>query len=434
MLELGQREWLIEQLDPDSIDDSELEGRLQAYPSLPMSGQEVLDYFGWYNVSAVIKELRTARLVRAVHSRRQLFERMVEFWTDHFNITGDGGDARFLKTVDDREVIRAHAMGRFPDMLRASAKSGAMLSYLNNDTNEAGHPNENYARELMELHTLGVDGPYTEQDVRELARCLTGWTYVHADDSGDFGEFRFDANFHDDGEKVVLGHVIAPGGGQSDAEFVLDVLADHPSTARHIASKLVRWLISYDPPAGIVNRVAQVYLNTGGSIPDMLRTIFASQAFERARRFDRPKYKRPFHFAVSLLRTFDVPLDSPEDVLWQIRLLGQTPYAWKAPNGFPDDLGAWAPNLLPRWMFSSMLCNGWMMGTSYPINNIVNRFSQIPRQAWANHIDTLLTGRSMSRDDLAELRDFTSSFNSPSDGDVLQVLELAASSPSFQLY
>ncbi len=235
--ELGYDGWLAEQLDYESLDDAGLESVLgDAFPTINLSSQQILErYVG--DPGTPIFHLINARLYRAIYSRRQLFERMVTFWSDHFHTALFSDAGYLLKPVDQREVIRRHALGSFRELLHASARSPAMLVYLTNDSNVKGHPNENYARELMELHTMGADQGYTQRDVIEVARCFTGWT-LRGPGSGQFGEFFFDAASHDDGEKTVLGQVIPAGGGIEDGERVLDILAGHFRTSRFIAEKL----------------------------------------------------------------------------------------------------------------------------------------------------------------------------------------------------
>ena len=194
---------------------------------------------------------------------------MVEFWTDHFNISVQKGDCWFLKIVDDREVIREHALGNFRELLGASAHSPAMLVYLDNQENHKDAPNENYARELMELHTLGLSGGYTQSDVMELARCLTGW---RVKEHFWKGKLKFEPDFHAPGPKTVLGHTIQPG-GETELEQVLDILANHPSTARTIATKLARRFLADDPPPGIVDKASLVFQETSGDIKAVLRVI-----------------------------------------------------------------------------------------------------------------------------------------------------------------
>ena len=228
---------------------------------------------------------------RQMFSQRQLYEVMVEFWSDHFNIHLVNGLGPTLKPEDDRQVIRAHALGNFRDLLHASAKSPSMLFYLDNFFNLASAPNENYARELMELHTLGVDGGYTENDVKEVARCFTGWSIrFPGDTSGDYGTFVFLPAVHDNNAKVVLQNSITAGGGQSDGEQVLDILAAHPSTAQFIATKLCRRFISDTRTQPVIDAVAAAFTQSGGDIKTTLRALFATDAFRNTAdlKFTRP--------------------------------------------------------------------------------------------------------------------------------------------------
>src|SRR2546422_5567793 len=222
---------------------------------------------------------------------------MTGFWTDHLNINLEKGDCIYLKPSDDRLVIRAHALGNFKELIRASATSPAMLVYLDGKENrKAGPndvPNENYARELLELHTLGVEGGYTQSDVYEVARCLTGWRLRTGWRKG---TVYFDPSLHDDGEKHVLGQLIPAGGGAADLDRVVEIVCKHPSTARHIATKLVRRFVSEAVPAPLVTRGAAVFTATNGDIKSLLRTILNSDEFKAAQGV---KFKRPFQFIVS---------------------------------------------------------------------------------------------------------------------------------------
>ncbi|MEM8711063.1 MAG: DUF1800 family protein, partial [Planctomycetota bacterium] len=238
---LGYQGWLAGQLDPPSVSDSALDSRLAGYPWMGMDAASLRQAYGgggW----RLSEESKAVRILRAVHSKRQLFERVVELWNDHFNVPFTAQDANYLRPVYEESVIRRHAMGDFPSLLNAVAQSPAMGAYLDQDSNRAGQPNENYARELLELHTLGEGNGYTEQDVREVARCFTGWTYVRHWEPGEFGTFRFDATAYDPGTKLVLGQTIQPA-GRLDGLRVLRMLALDPRTARFVSAKLVRWFL-----------------------------------------------------------------------------------------------------------------------------------------------------------------------------------------------
>ncbi len=340
---LGYEGYLDYQLDYRAIDDRELEDALAAaLPSLSLSAAELFSRYR-ENQGVPAFELIAASVYRALYSPRQLFERMVVFWTDHFNIHLFSDAQPLLKPVDDRQVIRRHALGKFPDLLSASAHSPAMLIYLTNDSNVKGAPNENYARELMELHTLGADNGYTQKDVREVARCFTGWGIAGAR-SARPGEFEFDPSRHDNGTKKVLGRTISEGGVR-DGERVLEILAGSRRTAKFLARKLLVYFWGYEPRKKDVNRVAASYMKTGGDIRAMLRVVLKRGRLERA----RPKLKRPFHLTTSALRGLFARLDNPGHLLESLFGAGHLPFNWPPPNGYPDSQGFWSGFVLPRW-------------------------------------------------------------------------------------
>ena len=279
---------------------------------------------------------------------------MVEFWSDHFNIHLVNGLGPTLKPADDLQVIRSHALGNFRDLLHASAKSPSMLFYLDNFLNVASAPNENYARELMELHTLGVDGGYTETDVKEVARCFTGWTFVFPPNV-DYGTFIFDLNAHDAAAKAVLQNIISAGGGQTDGEQVLDILAAHPSTAQFIATKLCRRFISDTPTQAGIDAVAEAFTISGGDIKDTLRALFATDAFRNSADL---KLTRPAEYLAGLVRTLAPDTSYPTDdgllFFFAQSILGQVPFYWPTPDGYPDEQSYWASTggMLNRWRLS----------------------------------------------------------------------------------
>ncbi|HKC83590.1 MAG TPA: DUF1800 domain-containing protein, partial [bacterium] len=305
LLSLGSTAWIETQLNPQRIEDTEAEHVLRRFPTLQEPAGELYEY----KPRVLLRELVRSTILRAALSRRQLTEVMVEFWSDHFNIDIGKGDCAWLKVADDCEVIRAHALGRFPDLLRASALSPAMLWYLDGRVNRRARPeerpNENYARELLELHTLGVHGGYTQGDVMEVARCLTGWT-VRPRSGFRKGRVEFHTHEHDDGAKTVLGRRIAAGGGERDFQDVLDLVASHPMTSRHIATKLCRRFIADEPPETAVAAVAETFRTSGGDIRQTLRTLLTLSEFVSAR---GTKLKRPFHYLVSALRSTDALTD-----------------------------------------------------------------------------------------------------------------------------
>lgn len=353
---VGIDTYLEQQLDYTQIDDGDLEATIQSLFPLSLQTPEQLITGFPDNIPAVALQMTGAAQYRQIFSRRQLYEVMVEFWSDHFNIHLLNGLGPTLKPEDDLQVIRAHALGNFGDLLRASAHSPAMLFYLDNYLNQASAPNENYARELMELHTLGVDGGYTETDVKEVARCFTGWTIrFPGDTSGAYGTFAYVPAIHDNDAKVVLQNTITAGGGQGDADQVLDILATHPSTARFIATKLCRRFISDTPDQASIDAVASAFTQSGGDIKDTLRAVFATQEFRTSADL---KICRPVEYLSGLIRALapDTPYPTDNGQLFYFAqlIMGQLPFNWPTPDGYPDEQSYWASTggLLNRWRLS----------------------------------------------------------------------------------
>lgn len=346
---LGFHGYLNYHLSPSKIDDRQTQNFVgNSYPLLSQTVDEL------YNLDQndTMNQLIESSVYRAAFSKRQLYERMVEFWSDHFNIAWN--EVRYLKVVDDRDVIRKHALGKFGDLLKASAHSPAMLEYLDNTRNRRTTLNENYAREIMELHTMGADGGYTQTDVRELARCLTGWTM-----SGR-GVFNFDPNGHDFGEKTVLGQTIpsmpASAGeqGKEDGDFMLDVILAHPSTARFVSRKMLRFLLQYDPSPAQVDAVAAVYTATKGDIPSMVRAVLSPGNLNAS----PPKYRRPYTFVLAALRGVVNPgaVAQVTTVAGRyLRNLGQPMFGWQPPDGYPDRADYWAGGVQQRWNFATYI-------------------------------------------------------------------------------
>jgi len=269
--------------------------------------------------------------------------------------------AALLADAYSRSLNRPYAMGRFRDLLYASARSAAMLRYLDNISNTRFGPNENYARELMELHTLGVEGGYTEQDVAEVARCFTGWRF-----DGATLDFRFVPDKHDEGEKTVLGHQLPAGQGVADGEQVLEILLAHPSTARFIAGKLVRRLVADDPPETLVSRVADAFISTDGDIRSLLRTIFVSDEFRAS---VDARMKRPVEYVCAAVRALVPNIEDYKQrlVLYALQALGQVPFEWPTPDGYPDTADYWASamGMTERWEFAVQLAAARAAGTSH---------------------------------------------------------------------
>lgn len=433
---LGAEAWLERQLAPETIDDAALDARLAPYGWLGRTATELRSQYGGGGGWTLSEQSKAVRLLRAVFSERQLLERVVDLWNDHFNVPFSAQDANFLRPPHEEHVIRAHALGTFPELLRAVARSPAMGAYLDQDSNAVGAPNENWARELLELHTLGHGSGYTEVDVREVARCFTGWGYVRHWQSGPFGTFRFDAARHDAGEKVVLGHVIPAGGGVEDGDRVLDLLLADPRTPRFVAGKIVHWFLGAEAAAATdaVARVEATYLATGGSIRAMVRTCLEPRTLAAAQPWRRTRLKRPFHWAVSLLRAVGARVTVPTTGVYALEGLGQVPFEWPDPDGYPDDAGAWISGLTPRWHFASLLLNGWASWVRVDAAELLGLCAGAGPDLWPRAIDAALTSGAMSESD----RDALTRFVTAAPGSSTQVLvgafELAASSPSFQQY
>ena len=322
--------------------------------------------------------LAEAKLLRAVYSKRQLNEVMTDFWFNHFNVFAGKDHEPALLPAYENDVIRAHALGSFRELLFATAHSPAMLIYLDNWRSTAADApkkgkgaqakngrglNENYARELLELHTLGVDGGYTQADVTEVARCFTGWSV--ADPNLD-PTYVFHPRAHDNGEKHVLGQVIAAGGGERDGEQVLELILRNPSTAHFLASKLVRRFVSDDPPPALVDRVAAVYLATlpaGGDIRSMLRAIFSSPEFW-SRRALKSKMRSPLELIAASARALDANIGDPIPLAKQLGRIGEPLYAFAPPTGYGDTAQTWTASgaLLARIDFGLALAAGQIDG------------------------------------------------------------------------
>ena len=322
----------------------------------------------------VARDLTEAKLLRAVYSSRQLEEVLDDFWFNHFNVFLDKGADRYLVTEYERDSIRPHVLGKFHDLLEATAKSPAMLFYLDNwqsvgpNAPGAGRGNaqrrrglnENYGRELMELHTLGVNGGYTQKDVTEVARCFTGWT-INQPQRG--GKFVFNPRLHDNGEKVVLGVRIPAGGGESDGEKVLDILAHHPSTARFVSRKLAMRFVADDPPESLVARMADTFQKTDGDIRAVLETMLKSKEFWSEGAY-RSKMKSPLEMVASAVRAVDGNVDFAFPLVNQVAQLGEPLYRKIEPTGYSNSSKEWmnSAGLMARMNFALQLADNKIPG------------------------------------------------------------------------
>jgi uncharacterized protein (DUF1800 family) len=334
-------------------------------------------------------DLSEGKMYRAILSNRQLEEELVDFWYNHFNVFLDKGSDRFLVPTYEREAIRPHVLGRFRDLLEATAKSPAMLFYLDNwESVGPGAPNrrpgakkpvrglnENYARELMELHTLGVDGGYTQKDVTEVARCFTGWTIRQPREGGDFF---YNDRVHDKGAKVVLGVTIPAGGGKEDAEKVLDILAKHPATARFISKQLAQRFVADDPPPKLIDKMARTFRDKNGDIREVMKTMLTSDEFFSEAAY-RVKVKSPFEMIVSAVRATGAQVDFAFPLANQIAQLGEPLYRKLEPTGYANTSAEWINSaaLLARMNFALSLAQNKQPGVKLD----VSRFSSDPAEA-----------------------------------------------------
>jgi uncharacterized protein (DUF1800 family) len=367
-------------------------------------------------------QLQSERVARAVASERQLEEVMTDFWLNHFNVfAGKGPPQPYYLVEYERDVIRPNALGNFRDLLSAVAKSPAMLFYLDNARSmaDSSRPrlagrgrggmlerrlqqargtglNENYGRELLELHTLGVDGGYTQQDVLNVARALTGWT-IKPPATG--GGFIFRPEMHDAGEKIVLGRKLAAGRGMEDGEDVLDIVARSPATARYIATKLVRRFVADDPPQALINDAAAVFLKTKGDIREVVRTIVTSNELYSQRAF-RSKVKSPFEVVVSAMRALNAQPDPTPRTAQAIAFLGQPIYGHQAPNGYPETGDAWMNTgaILNRINFGMAVAANRIPGLNFAALPGIDSLRNAPREKQVDAVVSLLLSGSASPD------------------------------------
>jgi uncharacterized protein (DUF1800 family) len=387
-LAAGRESWLERQLHPESIDDSALATRLEpllavtlpldalfrafptprekrerADPADSLARRRLRDEMRAAEEASprrIGAELAAARLQRAVYSERQLEAVMTDFWFNRFNVYWGKGLDRWLVPDYEREAIRPHVFGRFEDLLSATARHPAMLFYLDNWRNGAPEFNENYARELLELHTLGIDGGYTQADVEAAARAFTGWSIAFR---GDVPEFRFRNPLHDAGEKRFLGHDLPAGRGIEDGEDVLAILARHPSTARHVARDLVEAFVSDDPPAALVDRLTRVYLDSDGDLREVTRALFTAPEFYAAGTRNA-KVKSPFELVASALRLTAADAAPHNGAAEYLRSAGELPYGARDPIGYPETAEAWIDGgaMLERMNLALALAGGKTRG------------------------------------------------------------------------
>jgi uncharacterized protein (DUF1800 family) len=437
---IGLDAYVEEQLAPHQVEETRAAWmRLLPLDTLEMSAADAEDY-ETANYPEVGKgqsaiELQQANILRAVYSARQLEQVMVEFWTDHFNVTQLKGECSWLKTVDDR-LIRKHALGKFRDLVWASSHSPAMLFYLDNDKNRKRDPatgsgaNENYARELLELHTLGVDGGYTLKDIQEVARCFSGWSYKKGFNAWP-GDFTFLPEHHDEEAKTVLGVPIPArqaAAGVKDGEQVIDLVCAHPSTARFIARKLCRRFVADRGPERLVERLAQVFLKTGGDIKQVASALFHSDEFRNG---SGRKFKRPFDFTISALRSLNADTTG-SGVLPYLERMGQLPYKWTMPDGYPDRMEAWTPSMLARWNFAVDLVQGKIGDTSVDASRLVEATGSKDPVSRCRSLSRAVLGQALPAAQLDRMAALASGGSKVADLAARQWIALLLAAPEFQ--
>ncbi|MGE4198366.1 MAG: DUF1800 domain-containing protein, partial [Phycisphaerales bacterium] len=356
---MGFDAYLNEQLNPATLDDSTLAAEAaRLIPSPQIQNFTFAQLYQRNQEYPVRLELLDMALLRAIYSRRQLLERMVEFWHDHFSMDSNITFGGFFQAIKDRDVIRPNALGTFYNLLLASCTNPGMLTFLTNVTNIAARPNENFGRELMELHTLGVDGGYTQQDVMEVSRCFTGWTIVPAEEPSAGGTFYFNPDTHDYDEKVVLGYILPGGQGIEDGMRVVQILADHPATSFHVARKLCRWFLEETPRESTVQRAALRFRQTRGDLREVVRAILTPENLFGV----SAKFKRPFHLVASGARAIRTHIDDMWFLRAAMREGGHPMFEWGPPDGFPDTVQYWGGGQMARWNYGCTLGENQILG------------------------------------------------------------------------
>ena len=427
---MGEEAWIEEQLAPEKIDDTLCDLRARRFETIHHDPGTCYEY----KKSVLREEIARHTLLRAVYSRCQLFEVMVGFWTDHLNINLEKGDCIYLKPADDRTVIRAHALGKFKDLIRASVTSPAMLVYLDGKENKkagpADIPNENYARELLELHTLGVNGGYTQKDVAEVARCLTGW---RLETGWRKGTVFFAQSFHDDGEKNVLDHHIPAGHGDRDTDRVVEIVCNHPSTARYIAAKLVRRFVAEDAPQSLVERIAAVFKQTDGDIKALVRTILTSEEFKAAK---GRKFKPPFRFIVSSLRATGADTHAHKPLIEFLMRMGQGLFQYPTPDGYPaDETAPWLGSFLWRWNFALALAANEVPSVNVSLDQLSKAISGPAQNEFsAAQMFSHFVGRAGKYEEIKALTDYTAKASFEKAKKEAELVGLMLASPAFQMF
>jgi uncharacterized protein (DUF1800 family) len=449
----GLENWIQAQLHPENLSDPVVDARIAEYPSFALTSTQLMDRYPPTDVAAkrlglkvdeyqkrlqelakqpggtgslpfkdqneIVNNLMAVKMIRAVYSERQLNEQLEDFWFNHFNVFVYMDLDRWYMIPYERDAIRPHLLGKFRDLLEATAKSPAMLFYLNNSVSAdprafdrlKQHPvparpggklpplggkrglNENYGRELMELHTLGVDGGYTQQDVIEVARAFTGWTIESPREKP---EFYFDERLHDPDPKRVLGKKIKAG-GIKDAEQVLDLLVRNPHTAHHISLQLAERFVSDDPPPALVARMAKTFEKSRGDIRAVMTAMIYSPEFWSRATF-RAKVKTPFELVASTIRAVGVDVDQPMQMAQWVSRIGEPLYQCPTPNGYSDKGASWISTgaLLNRLNFAIALTTNKIRGAQVDIDPLVGADVHGNSRLTLDRVETVFLAGQMS--------------------------------------
>jgi uncharacterized protein (DUF1800 family) len=433
VMDRGPERWIRDQLEPSS--DGALESRLRPFSgTLSYSINETLRRYEAdpRSLGASLQDLRSAHFVRAVHSRNQLEEVLADFWFNHFNVyLGDNPTAYGLVRYET-DVIRPHVLGRFRELLAAVANSWSMMAYLDNYLSTARSINENYARELMELHTLGVDGGYSQADVEQVARAFTGWGI---DNRG--GSFVYRNPGHDQSAKTVLGQVLPAGQGKKDGDDVLGLLARHPSTARFISTKLCRRFVSDTPPESVVAHVADAFTRTDGDLAEVMRALIGSPEFW-SEAFGPGKIKTPHEYVVSALRALGAEVTSARGFVegrrsGSLAAMGMPTYEALDPTGWSDRGSDWLPNPgshLHRMNFVLGLVSQSLEGVAIDLRALIGDVDPGDVAAVTAIVDRRVFGGTLSAEVAAACRAVTSA---GSLRPAFKVVGVALASPAFQV-
>ncbi len=431
ILDRGPERWIKDQLEPST--DGGLETRLRAFPTLSYSIAETLTRYNadQRSLALSLQEFRSAHFVRAVHSRNQLQEVLTDFWFNHFNVFENDNPTNYGVVQYEREVIRPHVLGRFKDLLTAVANSWAMMSYLDNYLSSARSINENYARELMELHTLGVDGGYTQADVVQVARAFTGWGIDNR-----AGTFLYRGANHDQTAKTVLGQTLPANQGKKDGDDVLEMLARHPSTARFISTKLCRRFVSDTPGESVIARGADAFTRSEGDIAEVMRAIIGTPDFWNDA-FGPGKIKTPHEYVVSALRAVAAEVTSARSFVEggrsTLTAMGMPTYEALDPTGWSDRGSDWLPNPgshLNRMNFALRLVSQSLEGVSVDLRALIGDADPADAAAVTAVVDRRIFGGTLSPDVAAACRAVTRT------GSLLpgfKAVGMALASPAFQV-